>query len=183
MRATRLTVALLAGATAVASVASCGTAERPRLTTPVVVGPFPPIEGLVVVEEQGVDERLARVGDDALIGSARLWRLELQGRVVGALQVSTWTSQIEDSHAERRATVDAAVHTGRTRVESAPARKVKVSARPARKGDRRPGLVRATWSTEAGFAVLTLRDDIDRAPVLAGLVQATLNPPTPRRTP
>lgn len=153
------------------------------MITPVAVAPFAPLPGLVVVEEDGVDARLARVGDDALIGAARLWRMERDGTVVGALQVSTWKDSAEDADDERRATVDAAVHTGRTRTESAAGRQVKLSSRNARDGERRPELVRATWFTGSGFAVLTLREDIDRAPVLAGLVEATLNPTTKRRAP
>lgn len=163
---------------------SCGREKpSPGSVTPVAVGPFAPLERLVVVEEEGVKQRLDRVGDDSLIGAARLWRLERDGTVVGALQVATWKEKAGNADAERRATVDAAVHTGRTRSERARGGEVKVSSRTARKGDRRPGLVRATWFTGSGFAVLTLRDDIDRAPVLAGLVEATLNPPNKRRGP
>lgn len=161
---------------------SCSRKEAsPRAITPVAVAPFAPLAGLAVVEEDGVEARLDRVGDDSLIGAARLWRLERDGTVVGALQVATWKEKAENADAERRATVDAAVHAGRTRTEAAPGGEVKVSSRIARKGDRRPGLVRATWFTGSGFAVLTLRDDIDRAPVLASLVEATLNPSTKRR--
>lgn len=163
---------------------SCSREKSSRRTiTPVAVAPFAPLEGLVVVEEDGVEQRLDRVGDDSLIGAARLWRLERDGTVVGALQVATWKEKADDADAERRSTVEAAVHTGRTRSETAPGRKVKISSRTAGEEDRRPGLVRATWFTGSGFAVLTLRHDIDRAPVLASLVKATLNPPTKRRAP
>lgn len=41
-------------------------------------------------------------------------------------------------------------------------------------GDRRPGLVRATWFTNAGFAVLTLREDLAADQLLAGLLPATV---------
>lgn len=73
---------------------SCGREEpAPRAVTPVAVAPFAPLEGLVVVvvEEDGVKARLDRVGDDSMIGAARLWRLERDGTVVGALQLGRAT--------------------------------------------------------------------------------------------
>lgn len=62
--------------------AACGRHDRPPPIA-VHVADFTAPDGIIMAEERGIDERLARAGDDALIGAARLWRLERGGRIVG----------------------------------------------------------------------------------------------------
>lgn len=166
----RRRLAALAGVAAVLA-AACGTSEPPA-AIPVQVAQLSAPPGFTIAEEDGVDERLARAGDDALIGAARLWRLEQNGRVVGATQIATWSPAIRDED-EARATLLAAVHTGRPDQRQIHGVAVDVSAQPGEPGDARPGLTRASWFTPTGFALLTLRDDLDIDAVLAQVVAAT----------
>lgn len=167
-----LAVAVLA----VAVLSARGGGSKADRPAPVVVAApaFPPLDRLSLVEEDGVGERLARAGKEALVGAARLWRLERDGRVVGALQVSAWAADVDRGDDEPRAVLDSAVHTGRTRRQSVGPTTVTLSSQPAATGDRRPGLVRATWFANGGFVVLSLRDDLDADQLLARLVPATL---------
>ncbi len=167
-----LAVALLA----LVMLGACGGQRGSDHPVPVVVHApaFPDFERISLVEKDGVGERLGRAGDEALVGAARLWRLERDGRVVGALQMAAWAADVDCGDDEPRAVVDAAVHTGRTRRQSVGATSVTLSSQPTASGDRRPGVVRATWFTNGGFAVLTLREDLGADQLLAGLVPATL---------
>jgi hypothetical protein len=153
----------------------CATGEAAE-PIPVEVAPFGAPAGLTFTEEQGVDDRLARAGDDALIGAARLWRLERSGRVVGAVQVATWAPDVAGTD-DARSTLLAAVHTGRTESRHVHGVAVTISQEPAAPGDARPGLIRASWFTRAGFALLSLREDLDLDAVLPPAVAATAGAP------
>lgn len=152
--------------------AACGRGASPSPVA-VQVGDLAVPDGITMAEERGVGWRLASAGDDALIGAARLWRLERGGRVVGALQVATWRSGVDGEDRDARSTLLVAVHTGRPAEQVVAGFTVSLSAEAAAPGGARPGLTRASWFTPAGFAVLTLRQDLDPQPVLAAAVAAT----------
>lgn len=89
------------------------------------------------------------------------------------LQEATWAPGVDLDDDEARATLLAAVHTGRPVERSVGGMTVKLSVVPSASGDARPGLTRASWFTPAGFALLNLREDLDPHRILNSAVAAT----------
>lgn len=170
--------------------AACGTSpDTPGPTGRVTMATPASVAGVTFVPVAGVDERLA-VAEDATIDDARLWRLERYGVVVGALQVSAWEPATRDDP-DALAAVDASVHAGIETTSTIAGVAVTRSADPPRPDDPRPRLTYLTWPTPAGFAVLTLRSDLDPALLVAAVVPTTAAgatrsrplPPPPRSSP